>query len=121
MSPAMCARLLQRSSSKAIQRKREDIREQAGDEDLSEEQVTRILRAKMSWWDWFVYDYARYWYVIGALALDVFLGIGLVDAYSPADALGILLLIAVLVVLATTEVLGFFRLWPRMMRFEEGS
>jgi len=115
----MCARRLQRSSSRALQRKRDEIREQTEDQNLSEEEITRIMRAKMPWWDWFVHDYARYWYVLGAIALDAFLGLWLVQAQNLTDSLGIVFVMAVLVAIVAVEVLGFFRLWPTYMLFDE--
>lgn len=115
----MCARRLRRSSSRALQRKRDEIREQTEDQNLSEEDVTRIMRAKMPWWDWFVHDYARYWYALGAIAFDAFLGLWLVQAHDLTDALGIAFVMAVLVAIVAVEVLGFFRLWPTYMLFDE--
>lgn len=113
----MSALLRQGSSSRTIERKRQEIR--AEDDKLSEEQVTRIMRANMTWWDWFVHDYARYWYFLGAIALDVFLSLGSVDAFHLDDARGIVLVIMLLVVLLVVEVKIFFRIWPRDYPAEE--
>ena len=86
---------------------------------MSEEEITRILRAKMPWWDWFVNDYARYWYVLGAIAFDAFLGFWLVQARNLTDALGIVLVMAVLVAIVAVEVFEFLRLWPTYMLLDE--
>jgi len=115
----MCARRLQRSSGRAVQRKRDEIREQDEDQNLSEDEITRIMRAKMPWWDWFVHDYARYWYVLGAISLDVFLVLSLVQAYNLTDALGLVSVIAVLAAILAVEILGFLRLWPIYKLFDE--
>jgi len=77
------------------------------------------MRAEMTWWDWFLHDYARYWYVLGAITLDVFLGLGLVDAFHLVNALGILIAIAVLVMVIVAEIEGFFWLWPRDIPTED--
>jgi hypothetical protein len=101
----MSARRLQVSSDRTIERKRQEIR--AKDEATSEEQVNRIMRAEMTWMDWLRHEYVKYWYVLGAVALDVFLGLGLVDA------VGIIAVILLLVALMAAEVYGYFWIWPR--------
>lgn len=85
---------------------------------MSEEEITRVMRAKMPWWDWFVHDYARYWYVLGAISLDVFLGLSLVQTFNMTDAPGLVSVIAVLVAVSAVEVSGFLRLWPTYKLFD---
>lgn len=67
-----------------------------------------------------MHDYAKYWYVLGAIALDVFLLLGLAQSCHVNDALGIAALLLLLVALTAVEIVGFFRFWPRSMRPDEG-
>ena len=64
-------------------------------------------------------DYARYWYVIGAIALDAFVGLGLAQAYHVRDAVGIIGIVSILVVLSVAEVLLFRWFWPEAGSIDE--
>ena len=113
----MCALQLRGSSNRTIERKKQEIRAQ--DETLTEDQVTRIMRAKMTWWDWFLHDYARYWYALGTVALDVFVGLWLAESFHLVDALGILIIVATLVILLAVEIKGYFWIWPKDVPIED--
>jgi hypothetical protein len=89
------------------------IREILSDERLTDEQVVRMLRAKMSWKDWLKYDFARYWYAVGVLSFDSFLVLSVAYTYHVADALGILLLSILFVAMCIGEFLLYRRIWPQ--------
>jgi len=73
----------------------------------------RIVRAKISWKDWFLLDFARYLYWLGVFSADVFVILWLVDelAWSRASeaAVAFLMLVALLAVEALTVTL----IWPK--------
>jgi hypothetical protein len=89
------------------------IREILSDERLTDEQVVRMLRAKMSWKDWLKYDFARYWYAVGVFSFDSFLVLSIAYTYHVADALGILLLSILFVAMCIGEFLLYRRIWPQ--------
>jgi hypothetical protein len=89
------------------------IREILSDERLTDEQVVRMLRAKMSWKDWLKYDFARYWYAVGVFSFDSFLVLSVAYTYHVADALGILLLSILFVAMCIGEFLLYRRIWPQ--------
>ena len=111
-SHAMSARRLPKRSENTLSKRREELRQEVGHDKITHEQATRAVRAKMSWREWFIEDYARYWYVIGAIALDVFVGFGLAQAYHVEDAAGMIGIVSILIVLLVGEYLLFTRLWP---------
>ncbi len=68
----------------------------------------------MSWKEWLLGDYARYFYVILSLAILVF-GVGEVLRVqpSPAAPLTLFLWSLLLVSVVTLEILGYILLWRR--------
>jgi hypothetical protein len=68
----------------------------------------------LSWRQWFRQRYARYWYLLGAFLLDL-LAAGSVLQFGtglPPEAWQYALAIALVIVLAYPELLGYRRLWP---------
>ncbi len=68
----------------------------------------------MSWKEWIVKDYARYWYVIFCLAILI-LGVGEVLRVQPnrTAPLTLLLWSLLLISVVTVQVLGYILLWRR--------
>ncbi len=81
-------------------------------EDLPEEQAVKILRKHLPWKDWLVTDYLRYWYGLGALALDVFLPWQIARWYHVRMVPGILALFLLISALLYFEVRVYQWFWP---------
>jgi len=81
-------------------------------EDMPEEQAVKILRKHLPWKDWLLVDYLRYWYGLGALALDVFLPLHIARSYHVRTAPWILALFLLLAVLLYLEIRMYQWLWP---------
>ena len=71
----------------------------------------------MSWKEWFLRDYARYFYFILSLAIVIF-GVGEVlrAQPSPVAPLTLVLWILLLVSVVTLLILGYILLWRRDSR-----
>ena len=72
---------------------------------MDDEIALRILRSKMTWREWLVYDFLRYWYGIGGLALLTFSVTYVAWEYHVRDALGLAVLAAGGFTLAALEFL----------------
>lgn len=81
-------------------------------EDMPEEQAVKILRKHLPWKDWLLVDYLRYWYGLGALALDVFLPLHIARSYHLRTVPWILALVLLLAVLLYLEARIYLWLWP---------
>jgi hypothetical protein len=86
------------------------------EEDMPDEQAVKILRKHLPWKDWFLADYLRYWYGLGALALDVFLPMQVARWYHVHTASWILALFLLLAVLLYLEIRVYQWLWPSGVR-----
>ena len=115
----MCARKLrylemQTSSETREQSEKENLSLEAilKDESIPDDQIVRILRARMTWKDWVKFDFLRYWFAIGSLAFDVFLVLSLASAHNVSDLLGSALLVFLFAGLCMAEYLLYHRIWP---------
>lgn len=97
--------------SKKPKERMEDIEERINRDDIDNDVALRILRAKLTWRDWILHDWLRYWYGVGAMALNVFLLLWLLQSFQIRDILGISLLLVVTVILASMEFVGYRLLW----------
>jgi len=88
----------------------------AEEKDLPEEQAVKILRKHPPWKDWLLADYLRYWYSLGALALDVFLPLQIARWYHLHTAPWILALLLLLAALLYLEIRVYQWLWPSGVR-----
>lgn len=87
----------------------------ADEADMDEEESARFLRAQMSWRDWVIYDFLRYWYAAGAFALVCFLALGLANLLEPVGTLEVVAITLALVGMIALEVLGYMAIWPEGM------
>jgi hypothetical protein len=87
----------------------------ADEADMDEEESARFLRAQMSWRDWAIYDFLRYWYAAGAFALVCFLALELANRLGPVDALEAVAIALALMGMIALEVLGYMAIWPEGM------
>lgn len=71
------------------------------------------MRANLSWKDWFIQDYARYLYWLGALALDIFLVLWIYQEFDIKDMSGALSLMVLGILLGFVEYRGFAFLWEK--------
>jgi len=83
------------------------------DPEVSDKQALRIVRANLSWKEWFIQDYARYLYWLGALALDVFIILWIYQEFDLGDALGAFMLIFLGILLGFLEYRGFALVWEK--------
>jgi hypothetical protein len=72
----------------------------------------RKLRNELPWKDWLMVDFLRYWYIIGALALEGFLTLELARIYHVKDVLGILSLGFIALAVGIIAYVGYSILWP---------
>ena len=68
----------------------------------------------MSWRTWLWERYARYWYLLGCLLLDLVVAGTVLQVFSgsPIEAWQYALALVLVVALAYPEYLGYERLWP---------
>ncbi|MBU1915340.1 MAG: hypothetical protein ABIE25_00425 [Thermoplasmatota archaeon] len=82
------------------------------DSDLPEEQAVKLVRKHLPWKDWLLADFLRYWYVLGCLALDVFLPLRIARWLHADSAYSILGLVVLLLVLVYLETRTYIWIWP---------
>jgi hypothetical protein len=88
-------------------------RTEVRDDGLMDDEITlRILRSRMTWKEWVLYDFLRYWYGIGALALLCFSVTYISWRYHVHDVAGLAVLAVGAVVLIVLEVLLYRAIWP---------
>lgn len=105
----MCARKL---SSKDVKVENVTLDELVHDPGSDDEYTLRALRTHMSWSEWLRNDFFRYWYVIGVLALDIFLVLELGRSFSVHDSTGIILLIVLFSAVLIFTYFIYKRIWP---------
>jgi len=93
--------------------KQEVVRRHLENPEVSDEQALRIVRAKISWKDWFFLDYARYLYWLAVLFADVFLVLWLVDGLGLSPASGAVLALVTFGVLLAVEAFILTLIWPK--------
>jgi hypothetical protein len=73
-------------------------------------------RKDLGWRHWVTHEYARYWYFLGAMFLDLVL---LLEAYTRHwVGLPLTILVIALIGLVLIEVWGYFHLWGKGGRYE---
>ncbi|MCU0859237.1 MAG: hypothetical protein MUE55_01430 [Thermoplasmata archaeon] len=80
---------------------------------IDDEMALRILRSSMTWREWLLYDFLRYWYGLGALALLAFSVTYIAWEYHVRDAAGLAVLAVGGTILAALEVVLYRAIWPR--------
>lgn len=80
-----------------------------------------LVRKKLTWKDWLVVDFLRYWYLVGVLAFEAFLGLELIIDLHIGGFLGSLFVIAALSAIAYLAFRFYRYLWPEgaLTRLEE--
>jgi len=90
----------------------EDGHGSMADEEMDAETALRIRRKKMSWRDWVLYDFLRYWYWLGALALVAFLLMQVSWMYHVRDAAGLSVLAVCGLGIIILEFYVYKSVWP---------
>ncbi len=80
---------------------------------MDDEIALRVMRSKMTWKEWLLYDFLRYWYGVGALALLTFAVTHVAWEYHVRDALGLAVLAVGGFALAALEFVLYRAIWPR--------
>ncbi len=108
----MCAKKVAKGPGGLEERKALVLEHARKDEELEDSRALRIVRTHLSWRDWLLYDFLRYWYGIGALALLVFSVMHIAWAFGVDDPLGLAALAVVAVLIAAAEVVLYLAIWP---------
>jgi len=72
----------------------------------------REFDAKAPWREWLRERYAKQWYAIGCVALDVMLVWAILDAVDLSQVWPYLLCVAIILGLGYLEIKGLQRFWP---------
>lgn len=88
-----------------------DEEEQREDE-LDFEAALKIHRKKMTWREWVIYDFLRYWYWVGAIALVAFFVTQITWMYHVKDILGLSAIAIVALAMVVLEALAYRGIWP---------
>jgi hypothetical protein len=89
------------------------------DDEMDDETALKILRGKMTWEQWFLYDFLRYWYGVGALALVAFSVTYIAWRYHVDDPVGLSVLAVGGFALIVLEFFLYKAIWP-MGAFTQG-
>jgi len=108
----MCARRSQRSSTAGERVEPPDVDEIVGDPSVEDEAAMRLLRKKLSWEDWLLRDFLRYWYWLAAMIIDVFVPWGAADFFGLWEGFRAIVVFVVVIALLAGEVRLYFFLWP---------
>jgi membrane protein YqaA with SNARE-associated domain len=80
-----------------------------GEESLEDDELPRKYK-DVSWTEWLVIDFARYWFVIIALGVDLLIGLDVVTIFSGAGTIAFVLFLAITIPL---EILIYLYLWGK--------
>jgi len=105
----MCAKKL---SSKELPPKEVSIGDVLKDPAVDDEQAIRSLRGTMDWGEWLRNDFLRYFYVVLALAIDVFIALEIGKDFNVHDTAGSFALILLFIIGLVAIYLGYRLLWP---------
>jgi len=72
----------------------------------------RILRTHLTWEEWLFRDFVRYWYILGAFALDTFLPWFVADEFALRGGLAIGVVGSLVFTLIYLEFILYLHLWP---------
>lgn len=116
----MCAKKLRYSeilksddSEESIKGGGQSLEEILRDGSIPDDQIVRILRARMTWKDWLRYDFLRYWFAMAAFAFNTFLVLGIAYTYQVSDILGAVGLATIFAGMCIAEYLLYRRIWPQ--------
>jgi hypothetical protein len=113
MSTSSHATSAEGQKKKSRNRPEEEVYRHIEKANMDTPQALRTLRSELPWRDWILIDFLRYWYIIGVLALVVFLTLGVAEAYHVRDPLGVIILAVVGATVAGLGYLGYRVLWPQ--------
>lgn len=82
------------------------------DEEFDAEAALRMRRSHMTWREWVLYDFLRYWYWIGALALVAFFLMQVSWMYHVKDAMGLSGLALFAMFAIALEFYVYKSIWP---------
>jgi len=108
----MCAHRQRESSSKGRRAEPSDVDEIVKDPSVEDEAALRLLRKKLTWKDWVLRDFLRYWYWLGAVVIDVFIPWGVGDYFDLWQGSRVAVVLLLVVLLFMGERALYFRIWP---------
>lgn len=109
----MHAMSAEKQSTKAGRRPKEEVYARIDEAHAEPATAMRALRSELPWRDWLVTDFLRYWYLVGVLALLVFVTLGIAQMYHVRDLLGDAALGVMAVVTLVLGYIGYRVLWPQ--------
>ena len=89
---------------------KDEVEKDPGD-DGDDREIPVRYRVDRGWWSWVTHEYARYWYVLGALFLDSFWFLEAYESYL-GSLVGTVMII-VLVGFVLLEIWGYTYLWKK--------
>lgn len=105
----MCAKKLM-TRQEAVDRRQTEV---VDDGLMDDEIALRIMRGKMTWREWVLYDFLRYWYGLAAMTLVAFLTTYVAWRYHVRDVLGLAALALGAFALIVLEFLLYRTIWPQ--------
>jgi len=105
----MCAKIVPKKTERE---RRDEVLRSIEDPRMDDSEAVRVLRKHLTWKDWLVSDFLRYWYGIGVLAAFVFTVLGLAEAFHVRDTVGVFFVLACGVFVLVLGFYGYRLLWP---------
>ncbi len=109
----MCAEERTPDPEERRRRGEEVIEEALRDRRTPDREAVTIIRAHSTWREWLLYDFLRYWYVVGAFAFVGLLVMAVSQKWHVKDAAGILGLVVLATAIIAGEVALYWRIWPQ--------
>lgn len=87
--------------------------EVADTDQMDDETTLRVMRNRMTWREWVLYDFLRYWYGLGAMTLVAFSTTYIAWQYHVRDPIGLAALGIGAFALVVLEFLLYREIWPQ--------
>lgn len=107
----MCAKKVRAGGAADGSGPQTDEEEPQADE-LDNEAALKIHRKKMGWREWVLYDFLRYWYWVGAIALVAFFVTQISWMFHVKDLLGLSVLAVAALAMVVLEAFAYRGIWP---------
>ncbi|MGD9962743.1 MAG: hypothetical protein AB7S97_02430 [Thermoplasmata archaeon] len=82
------------------------------DAEVDDETALKIRRKKMTWREWVLYDFLRYWYWLAAIALVSFFVLQVTWAYHVKDLPGLSALAVAALAMIVVTAYVYREIWP---------
>ena len=99
-------------SKETYEERRDRVLKQLEDGRIDDAAALRMIRAGLPWRDWLVHDFFRYWYMLGAAALDSSVVLWIAQNLHTSKAVVAIAAIGAFVAVGAACVFGYVRIWP---------